>query len=146
VGLLLLARVGPGAHWARDVLPGAFVLGLGLVTFVAPLTATVMGSVSAEHVNIASGVNNAIARTASLASLAVIPVVSGLTAAVGANEVTRSYRVGLVIAAVVAAAAAPVSFIGLSPHLSSRQSARRLYCAVDGPPLQPDPDRCPATA
>src|SRR5262245_3114620 len=111
VGLLLLARVGPGAYWARDVLPGAFVLGLGLVTFVAPLTATVMGSVSADHVNIASGVNNAIARTASLASLAVIPVVSGLSAAVGANEVTRSYRIGLVIAAILAAAAAPVSFV-----------------------------------
>ena len=45
-GLLLLTRIGPGASWAPDVLPGAIVLGLGLVTFVAPLTATVMGSVA----------------------------------------------------------------------------------------------------
>ena len=60
-GLLLLARIGPGASWFPDVLPGAIVLGLGLVTFVAPLTATVMGSVSADHVSVASGVNNAIA-------------------------------------------------------------------------------------
>ena len=45
-GLLLLARIGPDASWVADVLPGAIVFGLGLVTFVAPLTATVMGSVS----------------------------------------------------------------------------------------------------
>ena len=50
------------------------MFGLGLVTFVAPLTATVMGSVDRDHVSVASGVNNAIARTASLAPLAVIPV------------------------------------------------------------------------
>ena len=49
------------------MLPGAIVFGLGLVTFVAPLTATVMGSVEPDHVSVASGVNNAIARTASLA-------------------------------------------------------------------------------
>ena len=51
VGLLLLARIGPDASWATDVLPGAIVLGLGLVTFVAPLTATVMGSVSPDQVS-----------------------------------------------------------------------------------------------
>ena len=78
-GLVLLARIGPDASWFPDVLPGAIVFGLGLVTFVAPLTATVMGSVDPNEVSIASGVNNAIARTASLAALSVIPVVSGLS-------------------------------------------------------------------
>jgi hypothetical protein len=82
-GLLLLARIGPDASWAEDVLPGAVVFGFGLVIFVAPLTATVMGSVSPGAVSVGSGVNNAIARTATLASLSVIPVVSGLTTASG---------------------------------------------------------------
>src|SRR5579862_4110790 len=41
-GLLLLLRLGPHTTWATDVLPASIVLGLGLVTFVAPLTATVM--------------------------------------------------------------------------------------------------------
>ncbi len=145
-GLLLLTRIGPGATWFADVLPGATVFGLGLVTFVAPLTATVMGSVDPDHVSIASGVNNAIARTASLAALAVVPVVSGLTAASGADEVTHAFRVALAIAAVVAALAAPLSFAGLRSHVRARHSARKTYCSVDGPPLQPDPARCPVPA
>jgi EmrB/QacA subfamily drug resistance transporter len=142
-GLLLLTRIGPDASWLPDVLPGAVLVGLGLVTFVAPLSATVMGSVSADHVSVASGVNNAIARTASLASLALIPVVSGLTSAVGPDEVTDAVRTSLVITAVIAAAAAPISFVGLGRRVPSARSARRHYCPVDGPPLQPDPSECP---
>jgi len=145
-GLLLLSRIGPDTTWVTDVLPGAIVFGCGLTVFVAPLTATVMGSVSPEHVSIASGVNNAIARTANLASVAVIPAVSGLSTAVGAAEVTDAYRISLVIAAVIAAAASPLALIGLRSHVRSRDSARRVYCSVDGPPLQPDPARCPAVA
>jgi EmrB/QacA subfamily drug resistance transporter len=144
-GLLLLARIGPDASWFPDVLPGALLVGLGLVTFVAPLSATVMGSVSPDHVSVASGVNNAIARTASLASLALIPVVSGLTSAVNATEVTDAVRTSLIITAVIAAAAAPISFVGLGPRVPAARSARRRYCPVDGPPLQPDPSQCPIT-
>ena len=59
-------RIGPDAEWFPDVFPGAFVFGLGLVTFVAPLTATVMAAADQRHVSVASGVNNAIARAASL--------------------------------------------------------------------------------
>ena len=77
-GLLLLTRIGPDAEWFPDVFPGALVFGLGLVTFVAPLTATVMASADQRHVSVASGVNNAIARAASLTALAVIPAVAGL--------------------------------------------------------------------
>ncbi len=145
-GLLLLTRIGPDTSWASDVLPGALVFGLGLTTFVAPLTATVMGSVSPDRVSIASGVNNAVARTANLGSVAVIPVVSGLSTAMGAVAVTDAFRVSLVISAVIAAAASPLAFIGLGAHIRSRRSARRAFCAVDGPPLQPDPARCPELA
>jgi EmrB/QacA subfamily drug resistance transporter len=142
-GLLLLTRIGPDTSWTGDVLPGSIVFGLGLVTFVAPLTATVMGSVSSDRVSIASGVNNAVARTASLASLSVIPVVSGVTAATGADELTTAFRTSLVIAAVLAGSAGPLCAIGLRPKVRVTASARRLHCAVDGPPLQPDPEQCP---
>jgi MFS family permease len=143
-GLLLLMRIGPDASWLRHVLPGAIVFGLGLVTFVAPLTATVMGSVDPDQVSTASGVNNAIARTASLGAIAVIPAATGLTTASGPEEVTEAVRTALVIAAVLAATAGPLCFVGLPPRAAWRPSARRMHCAVDGPPLQPDPERCPA--
>jgi EmrB/QacA subfamily drug resistance transporter len=145
-GLLLLTRIGPDSSWLSDVLPGAIVFGLGLVTFVAPLTATVMGSVSSDRVSIASGVNNAVARTANLAALSVIPVVSGLSSATGAAAITSAFRTALVIAACLCAAAAPLSFVGLSSRVRARGSARRTYCSVDGPPLQPDPALCPVGA
>jgi EmrB/QacA subfamily drug resistance transporter len=142
-GLVLLSRIGPDASWLPDVLPGAILFGLGLVTFVAPLTATVMGSVDPDEVSIGSGVNNAIARTASLAALSVIPVISGLADATGVSSVTDAFRSAMLIAAGIASLAAPVSFVGLGTSPRSRLSARRSYCAVDGPPTQPDPARCP---
>ena len=129
-GLLLLTRVGPHAHYLRDVVPGAVVFGLGLVCLVAPLTAAVMASADPDHVSVASGVNNAIARTAGLISFAVIPVVSGLASAVDADAVTRSFRAALVIAAVVAAVAGPLAWFEL-PRPDPRPDPR--------PESRPDP-------
>ena len=103
-GLLLLTRVGTDAEWLTDVLPGAVVFGAGLVTFVAPLTATVMAAADQRHVSVASGVNNAIARAASLTALAVIPAVAGLAGAAGPAAVTAAAHTALVIAAALAAA------------------------------------------
>jgi hypothetical protein len=74
----------------------------------------------------------------------VIPVLSGLSEAVGAAEVTDAFRTALMIAAVIAAMAAPIAFVGLGRHARGRASARQRYCPLDGPPLQPDPTRCPA--
>ena len=142
-GLLLLARIGPHTSWVADVLPGAMVFGMGLVTLVAPLTATVMAAADPNHVSVASGVNNAIARAASLAALATIPAVSALSTAHGAAAVTHSFRVAMVIAAVVAAVAAPLAFFGLERRATAPPTARRLHCTLDGPPLQADPERCP---
>ena len=73
----------------------------------------------------------------------VVPVVSGLTAAVGAAEVTHAFRIALVVSAIAAGAAAPLGFFGLTAHTRAHRSARKTFCSVDGPPLQPDPARCP---
>jgi MFS family permease len=143
LGFLLLARIGPEARWITDVLPGSIVFGLGLVTFVAPLSATVMAAADPDHVSIGSAVNNAIARAAALAMLALLPVVSGLAAASTAADVTHSFRVALVIAAVIAAAAGPLAYFGLRPDVHGQRTTRPVHCAVDGPPLQTDPRRCP---
>ncbi|HVM64714.1 MAG TPA: MFS transporter [Acidimicrobiales bacterium] len=142
-GLLMLTRLGPHTSWLSDVLPASVVLGIGLVTFVAPLTATVMGAADPAHVSVASGVNNALARTASLTALAVVPVVSGLTSAVGPAAVAHAVRIALVIAAVLAASSGVFMGVALAPRARAVRTARRSHCAVDGPPLQPDPARCP---
>lgn len=142
VGLVLLTRIGPHTSWSTDVLPGAVLFGLGLVTLVAPLTATVMASADPDHVSIASGVNNAIARTAALATVALIPGISGLSVAADAGAVTHSFRVSLVITACLAAASAALVYLGLGRALRVGRSPRRTHCAVDGAPLQPDPRRC----
>ncbi len=143
LGLLLLTRIGPSSAWMTEVAPGAIVFGLGLVTFVAPLTATVMAAADPSHVSVASGVNNAVARAASLAMLALIPAVSGLSVAMGADATTHSFRVALTIAALLAIGAAPLAFFGLNPRTRAPRTARHVHCAVDGAPLQPDPAQCP---
>jgi len=142
-GMLLLAGVDRDADWVTDVLPGALLFGLGLVVFVAPLTASVMGSVDDALVSTASGVNNAIARTGGLMAVAVIPSVSGLATARGAEAVTDAFRTGMYIAAAFGVVASVIAAVGLPHRTPTRRSARQYHCAVDGAPLQPDPAECP---
>ncbi|HKF33623.1 MAG TPA: MFS transporter [Jatrophihabitantaceae bacterium] len=112
-GLLLTLRIDTHHHnYLTDVLPGLIVFGLGLSTFVAPLTATVMGTAPPDQVGVASGVNNAVARAASLLAVAILPPLAGLhgdsyrnpdVMVHGYRVVTLSSVVMLVAAAVVVA-------------------------------------------
>ena len=61
------------------MLPGALLFGAGLTLMVAPLTSTVMAAPDQRHVGSASGVNNAVARTAQLLAVAVLPLVAGIS-------------------------------------------------------------------
>ena len=141
--MILLARVDDTTSWATDVLPASLVLGLGLVTFVAPLTATVMASVDERLVSTGSGVNNAVARTAGLLAVAVVPTVSGYTAAVGVEATNAAFRNAMFITAGLAVLGSLISAVGLPRTARTRESARQVLCPVDGAPLQPDPRRCP---
>jgi EmrB/QacA subfamily drug resistance transporter len=77
-GALLLLKAGEDVVYLTDVLPGITVFGLGLALMVAPLTATVLAAAPEQHVGIASGVNNAIARAGSLLAVAALPPLVGL--------------------------------------------------------------------
>ncbi|WP_399088802.1 MFS transporter [Streptomyces sp. BBFR2] len=78
VGMLLMTRVGAGASYVADVLPALVVLGAGMVTLVAPLTATVLASVDVDRAGLASGINNAAARAAGLVAVAALPLLAGM--------------------------------------------------------------------
>jgi EmrB/QacA subfamily drug resistance transporter len=71
-GLLLYARAGAHPSYPTVILPAVLVFGLGLACTVAPLTATVLGSVRAGHSGLASGANNAVSRIASLLAIAAV--------------------------------------------------------------------------
>lgn len=78
-GMVLMLRIDTEAGYLTDVLPAVVVFGLGLALTVTPLTSTALAAASSEHSGVASGVNNAVARTAGLLAVAVLPVAAGVS-------------------------------------------------------------------
>jgi predicted MFS family arabinose efflux permease len=149
-GVLLMLRIGSDPSYVGDVLPATVVFGGGLTLLVAPLTATVLGSAADRFAGVASGVNNAVARAASLLAVAVVPVAAGI----GGDDYTdgsafdAGFRTAVLICTgllLVGAAVAAV-FIGASgPVVGAATPGRAVrirveefaHCGVTGPQLHP---------
>ncbi|MFD8149508.1 MFS transporter [Streptomyces sp. NPDC059720] len=143
-GMLLMLRAGPGASYGLDVLPALLVLGLGMVTLVAPLTAAVLGSVSVARAGLASGVNNAAARAAGLVAVAALPLLTGMGEEAyrepAAFDAAFGRAMGWCAGALVAGAAVAAAVVRRPPP-----DCRRPECLRQGgltaPPLEGEPSR-----
>ena len=115
VGAFLLRGVGEGTTYLTGVLPGVLVFASGLVLLVAPLTSTVLAAAPDRYAGIASGINNAVARTGSLLSVAALPALVG----VGGEDYQRAdvfgagYERAMLVCAVLLVVGGVVSALGL---------------------------------
>jgi EmrB/QacA subfamily drug resistance transporter len=165
LGFALATRIGPGASYLADVLPAVVVLGLGLSCTVAPLTAAVLAAADEHHAGIASGVNNAVARSAGLLAVAVIPAVSGLAGAdytdaaafgagfdramlIGAGLLVLAGLLSALLVRTPAARSGPAATAGAARDGEAARPtggggqvtlAECPHCGVNGPQLHPGP-------
>jgi hypothetical protein len=145
VGMLLMTRIGIGANYLTDVLPAVIVYGLGLIFVVAPLTATVLASADVRHAGVASGVNNAVARAASLFAVAALPAAVGLGAASYHHpaQFNAGFQVASYGCAAVLAISAVLAFTLVDNnvlHPAGRAAVEPecvTSCTVGAPPLEP---------
>src|SRR5512138_1804223 len=137
LSVLLMSMIGPDASYLTDVLPAVIILGLGLSTLVAPLTATALGSLDDAHAGIASGVNNAVARAASLLSVAILPLAAGLGAGslTVADQLHPVYRNAMLICVGLMVGGSVLAFV-MIPNRITKPTPPRSFCDPCSPPVQ----------
>jgi len=149
-GMLLMTRIGPGVGYLDTVLPAVVVFGLGLAGTVAPVTATTLAAADDRHAGAASGVNNAVARTAGLLAVALLPPIAGLTgnAFQQPHTLAAGFHTAMIVTAGLAVAGGLLAFATISDDVLEDQQPERpscpnLQCAVAGPAVHPHTTQSP---
>ena len=142
-GLAMLGRVTPGSSYVATTFPALVVLGLGLSTTVAPLTATVLGAAGPAHPGVASAINTAVARAAGSIAVATLPLAAGIAgrAALAPEVFAAGFGRAMWIAATLALLGSALSFLTIGSRAvlpgaggERRLGAPPLSCPVAGPP------------
>ncbi|MGO4535694.1 DHA2 family efflux MFS transporter permease subunit [Leifsonia sp. 2MCAF36] len=101
-GFALMLRITAQADYLTEVLPAVAVFGLGMSITVAPLTATILGSVDSARSGIASAVNNAVSRVAGLVAVALAGSAGGaMSAVIGFHELAGAAGIAIAVGATV---------------------------------------------
>jgi EmrB/QacA subfamily drug resistance transporter len=108
-GMCLAPLVTPEASYWAGVFPMILVSAVGMTIAVAPLTASVLGSVEEQHVAMASGFNSAVARTGGLIATALL----GAVLASKGEALFSGFHAAMFVSAGVAALAGLVALTTL---------------------------------
>jgi predicted MFS family arabinose efflux permease len=143
-GLALLTRAPHSASYVTGVLPAVVVMALGLAATVAPLTATALNSVPADHAGLASAVNNDVARLGTLIAVAVLPALGGITGdgALHPPALASGFSKAVLIAGALCVVGGLVAALGIRNPPGATSGARRRdgashpHCALEATPLR----------
>ena len=104
-GLLLSWLIEQHSSYWTATFPAILVMALGMTIAVAPLTASVLGSVEEKHVAMASGFNSAVARTGGLIATALL----GAVLAESGPALFGGFHIAMTVSATVSAIASVVA-------------------------------------
>jgi EmrB/QacA subfamily drug resistance transporter len=127
-GLALMQRLGPHVNYFTQLLPALLVFSLGLASTVAPLTAAVLSDADESNAGIASGVNNAIARIASLLAIAAVGAVISAQFSSALDQALRHLTLSPVARAAVAQARSQ-TLARVDPAVVGESVARAVQAA-----------------
>jgi len=150
-GLALFTRIDENGDYLTQVLPAVTVLGLGLATTIAPLTATALSTAPARHAGMASAVNNDVARAAGLIAVAVLPALAGITgtAYLDPAKFSAGFHTASLISAglcVLGGALAALTIRNPRPTAPAPPAAsHHRSCGIDAPPAPHASAPVPAT-